>query len=42
MKTVGYGRGYKYTPDFESPEDARQDYLPERLKGRKYLKFGEE
>ncbi|NTW89950.1 MAG: replication-associated recombination protein A [Candidatus Moranbacteria bacterium] len=42
MKTVGYGRGYKYTPDFESPEDARQDYFPERLRGRKYLKFGEE
>lgn len=42
MKTVGYGKGYKYTPDFESPEAAKQEYLPERLRGRKYVKFGEE
>ncbi len=39
MKTVGYGKGYKYTPDFESPEAAKQEYLPERLRGRKYVKF---
>ena len=37
MKELGYGDGYKYTPDFKSEEDAKQDYLPERLKGRKYL-----
>ena len=37
MKELGYGDGYKYTPNFENPEDAKQDYLPERLKGRKYL-----
>ncbi len=42
MKEVGYGKGYKYTPDFENPEDAKQDFLPERLKGRRYVKFGEE
>ncbi|MEI7749986.1 MAG: replication-associated recombination protein A [Candidatus Moraniibacteriota bacterium] len=42
MKEVGYGKGYKYTPDFENPDDAKQDFLPERLKGRRYVKFGEE
>lgn len=53
MKNLGYGKDYKYTPDFVrspasssadefgrgSPDDAAQDYLPERLKGRKYLDF---
>jgi len=37
MKELGYGKDYKYTPNFENPNDAKQDYLPERLKGRKYL-----
>jgi len=37
MKNIGYGKDYKYTPDFENPEDAKQDYLPERLRGKKYL-----
>lgn len=36
MKNLGYGQGYKYTPDF-APEDAGQDYLPDELKDRKYL-----
>jgi putative ATPase len=35
MKNLGYGKGYKYNPDFEGPVD--QDYLPDRLKGKKYL-----
>lgn len=35
MKEVGYGKGYKYNPDFDGPVD--QDYLPETLKGKKYL-----
>lgn len=35
MKDVGYGKGYKYNPNFEGPVD--QDYLPKELKGRKYL-----
>lgn len=39
MKEVGYGKGYKYTPDFKDAEDAKQDYLPERLRGRKYVRF---
>ncbi|MFZ3032047.1 MAG: replication-associated recombination protein A [Candidatus Moraniibacteriota bacterium] len=37
MKELDYGKGYKYTPDFKSKEDAKQEYFPERLKGRKYL-----
>ena len=37
MKELDYGKGYKYTPDFKDPEEAKQEYLPERLKGRKYL-----
>ncbi|EME80147.1 uncharacterized protein MYCFIDRAFT_204474 [Pseudocercospora fijiensis CIRAD86] len=36
MKELGYGKEYKYNPDFE---DGRvvQDYLPENLKGRTFL-----
>lgn len=36
MKEMGYGKEYKYNPDFV---DGRvvQDYLPERLEGRKFL-----
>lgn len=37
MKELDYGKDYKYTPDFKNPEEAKQDYLPERLKGKKYL-----
>lgn len=36
MKNLGYGKGYKYSPDFDYQED--QEYLPEKLKGKKYLK----
>jgi len=35
MKDFGYGKGYKYNPNYEGPVD--QDYLPDKLKGRKYL-----
>lgn len=35
MKDLGYGKGYKYNPDFVEPID--QDYLPPELKGKKYL-----
>ncbi|MFA5185528.1 MAG: replication-associated recombination protein A [Patescibacteria group bacterium] len=35
MKNLGYGKGYKYNPAFEEPVE--QDYLPEKLKGKKYL-----
>lgn len=36
MEEVGYGKGYKYSPNYEYKE--KQEYLPEKLKGRKYLK----
>jgi len=35
MKDLGYGKGYKYNPDYEGPIE--QDYFPPSLKGRKYL-----
>jgi putative ATPase len=35
MKELDYGKGYKYNPNFKGPVD--QDYLPEKLKDRKYL-----
>ncbi len=37
MKQTGYGKDYKYTPDYENSEEARQEYLPEKLNGRKYI-----
>ncbi|MFA5128450.1 MAG: replication-associated recombination protein A [Patescibacteria group bacterium] len=36
MKDLGYGKGYKYNPNFKEP--VQQDYFPLKLKGRKYLK----
>ena len=36
MKDLGYGKGYKYNPNFKEP--VQQDYFPEKLKGRKYFK----
>ncbi len=35
MKELGYGKDYKYNPDFDGPVD--QTYLPDALKGKKYL-----
>jgi putative ATPase len=35
MKNLGYGKGYKYNPNFKGPVD--QDYLPDELKGKTYL-----
>lgn len=37
MKELDYGKDYKYTPDFKNAAEAKQEYLPERLKRRKYL-----
>ncbi|MCX6742849.1 MAG: replication-associated recombination protein A [Candidatus Parcubacteria bacterium] len=37
MKDLDYGKDYKYTPNYDNPEDAKQDYLPEKLKNKKYL-----
>jgi len=36
MKELNYGKDYKYNPDYEGKVD--QDYLPESLKNKKYLK----
>ena len=36
MDEVGYGKGYKYSPDHGYKED--QQYMPDKLKGKKYLK----
>ena len=41
MKEIGYGKEYKYTPDFKNEEDAKQEYLPEKLRDRKYIRFEE-
>jgi putative ATPase len=35
MKDLNYGKGYKYTPLEDSSD---QEYLPEKLKGKKYLR----
>jgi putative ATPase len=35
MKDIGYGKGYKYSPDYNYNED--QDYLPNKLKNRRYI-----
>lgn len=35
MKDLGYGKGYKYTPKEDSSD---QEYLPEELRGTKYIK----
>lgn len=36
MKNLGYGKNYKYSPDHNYRE--KQDYLPDQLKNKKYLK----
>jgi len=35
MKDIGYGQGYKYSPDHDYRED--QTYLPPELRGKRYL-----
>ncbi|MFW0837724.1 MAG: replication-associated recombination protein A [Candidatus Komeilibacteria bacterium] len=35
MQDVGYGQGYKYSPDHNYEE--KQEYLPEELKNKRYL-----
>ncbi len=39
MKELGYGRGYKYAPDYKNAAEAAQEYFPDRLRGRKYIAF---
>ncbi len=36
MKDLNYGKDYKYSPDYDYQE--KQEYLPDKLKNRKYLK----
>jgi len=36
MKELGYGKDYKYSPEYGYKDD--QEYFPDKLKGRKYLK----
>lgn len=37
MKELGYGKNYKYSHNY-SEEEGKQDYLPQKLAGRKYFK----
>jgi len=36
MKDLGYAKNYKYSPDHNYEE--QQEYLPDKLKGKKYIK----
>ncbi len=36
MKGLGYGKGYKYSPDYDYNE--KQEYFPDELKNKKYIK----
>ena len=35
MENLEYGKGYKYSPDYDYKE--KQEYLPKELKDKKYL-----
>ncbi len=35
MEELGYGKGYKYSPKYGYKEE--QEYMPEKLRGRRYL-----
>jgi putative ATPase len=37
MKDLGYGKDYKYAPDFAAEELEGETYLPEGLEGKKYV-----
>lgn len=37
MKELDYGRDYKYSPNFDYKEE--QEYLPDKLRGKRYLDF---
>jgi len=37
MKDIGYGKDYKYSHNYDK-EEGKQEYLPEKLKGKKYYK----
>ncbi|MBD3359184.1 MAG: AAA family ATPase [Candidatus Buchananbacteria bacterium] len=37
MQDLNYGKNYKYTPNYDNAKDAEQDYLPDKLKNKKYF-----
>ncbi len=37
MKELDYGKDYKYTPKAGEEENEEQEFMPEKLKGKKYL-----
>lgn len=37
MKELDYGKNYKYTPKASEEENETQDFMPEKLKGKKYI-----
>jgi putative ATPase len=37
MKSLGYGKGYKYAHDYEGAQ-IEQSHLPDELKGRRYYR----
>lgn len=37
MKEVGYGKGYKYAPDYSDSELKGETYLPEAIKEHRYI-----
>lgn len=39
MQELDYGKGYKYTPEYKNPAEAKQEYLPSSLKGRRYIRL---
>lgn len=39
MKSLGYGKEYKYNPDYVEGK-VKQEYLPEKLQGRRFLDDG--
>lgn len=38
MKKLGYGKGYKYAHDYTSADLKEEQYLPDKLKNKKYYK----
>jgi putative ATPase len=38
MRNLGYGKGYKYAHNYTREEIKEEQYLPDKLKGRKYYK----
>ncbi|MFH1769630.1 MAG: replication-associated recombination protein A [Parcubacteria group bacterium] len=39
MKNLGFGKDYKYTPRYKDKKEAEQDFMPKKLRKRRYLKM---